>query len=201
MNGISVKNINKSYDGAPVLENFSAFFEYGKCTAIMGENGCGKTTLLNILMGLDKDFSGNVEGMPERFSVVFQENRLCEEFSVFENVRMAIKANSSKPGNQFYTKNSPSDFRVNEILCELGLEEYAKRKVSELSGGQKRRVAIARALCFDAGLIIMDEPFKELDEENKKAAARAVLSQKETIILVTHDIEDVELMNATLLKM
>jgi len=92
MADISVKNINKAYGDKKVLEDFSASFEYGKCTAIMGPSGCGKTTLLKILMGLEKDYIGSVEGMPERFGVVFQEDRLCEEFSVLDNVRMVMGA-------------------------------------------------------------------------------------------------------------
>ena len=210
MTGISVKNLNKSYNDSALLKDFSAFFKYGQCTAVMGPSGCGKTTLINILMGLDHDFTGEIEGMPDNFSVVFQENRLCEDFSVMDNIRMvtaAGKRHGDSAGKRLRSvagkrqgAATGTDPDIMMILKELSLADCACQKVSELSGGQKRRVAIARALACRSDLIIMDEPFKELDEDNRKAAAKAVSARKKTIILVTHDSEDLTLMNAALIN-
>jgi len=83
----------------------------------------------------------------------------------------------------------------------LGLAEYANQKVSELSGGQKRRVAIARALLYDAELLIMDEPFKGLDEDTRRAAAEAIKRRERTVIIVTHNPEEVGLMGAKVVTM
>ena len=87
MKNIVIKNIDKSFGEKHVLKNFSAEFPSGSCTCIMGPSGCGKTTLLKILLGLEKADAGTVEGMPERVSVVFQENRLCEDISVRSNLK------------------------------------------------------------------------------------------------------------------
>gem|GEM_PF-59248 len=241
MEKITVKGINKAYNGVKVLEDFSVGFEYGKCTAVMGASGCGKTTLLNILMGTDRDCTGSVEGMPERFAVVFQEDRLCEQFSVLDNIRMVIagahrkvagetvsitdttvdRDRSGKPlysteageeikkhtgevkktGGYHTAGRQDTESEIMEVLKELGIAEHAHSRVSELSGGQKRRTAIARALMYDAELLVMDEPFKGLDEDSRNAAVKAIKRRKSTVIMVTHDPEEAGLMEAELVYM
>jgi len=183
MENIVVKNLNKSFKDRKVLENFSHVFPVGKTTVIMGESGCGKTTLLNILMGVDKDFSGEIIGIPEKFGVVFQENRLCEEFSVLSNIEMVTKSEDAKS-------------KIMDILREMDIDEFAEKKVMKLSGGQKRRVAIARALAYEGELLIMDEPFKGLDENTRNLVAEAVKKRAKNIIMVSHDPAEAELMEA-----
>jgi len=204
MENIVVKNIIKSFGERRVLDVFSASFAYGRSTAIMGDSGCGKTTLLRILTGLDKEFSGTVEGMPERFSYVFQENRLCEQFSVYDNVNMVLKDEKADSTGAHKDKASRDKDRTKHIevcLSDLGIAEFMHCKVSDLSGGQKRRVAIARAIMYDSDLLIMDEPFTGLDENTKKIVANAILKQKKTVIMVTHDPDEAFLMDASILKM
>ena len=177
MSDIVLKNIHKAYDGKPVLSGFSLTLKEGKRTCIMGPSGCGKTTLLHILCGLVTPDQGEIQGMAERIAMVFQENRLCEQFSALENVRMVALDQTA---------------RAKALLTRLGLGESMLQKVSALSGGMKRRVAIARALCYDAPLMVMDEPFKGLDEETKDMVMQTVLRETEgkTVLLITHDEEE-----------
>ncbi len=183
---VMLDKIEKAYEGKAVLSGFSATFEEGKTTAVMGASGSGKTTLLRILMGLEIPDHGRISGTPERFYVVFQEDRLCEEFTVEENIRMVLP-------KQCDTK------KINECLENLGIAECRKKYVNKLSGGMKRRVAIARAILSASegakdkesfkGMIVLDEPFKGLDEETKLRVMAYVKNMiaKKTTVLVTHE--------------
>ena len=185
MSDIVIKNIEKSFEGKGVLKNFNATFPACRVSCIMGASGCGKTTLLNILLGLQSADGGSVEGLPDRITALFQEDRLCEDFSAESNVRLT--AAKGVRGEE-----------IAEALTELGLENDLKTPVRELSGGMKRRVAIARTMLAEGGLVIMDEPFRGLDGENRRRAAEFVLKRREgrTLIAVTHDAEDLDLLGA-----
>ena len=177
MSDIILKNISKAYDGKQVLNHFSLTLPEGKRTCIMGPSGCGKTTLLNILCGLQKADEGEIRNLPGKISVVFQENRLCEHFTALENVRMVAPEKTET---------------AKDILSRLGLVNDLYQKAASLSGGMKRRVAIARALCFDAPLVVMDEPFKGLDEETKETVMETVMQMTEgkTVLIITHDEQE-----------
>lgn len=177
MSDIILKNISKAYDGKQVLNHFSLTLPEGKRTCIMGPSGCGKTTLLNILCGLQKADEGEIRNLPGKISVVFQENRLCEQFTALENVRMVAPEKTET---------------AKDILARLGLSNDLYQKAASLSGGMKRRVAIARALCFDAPLVVMDEPFKGLDEETKETVMETVMQMTEgkTVLIITHDEQE-----------
>lgn len=171
---IELKNISKAFDGKPVLQNFSLSLPAGNRTCIMGPSGCGKTTLLNILTGFVKQDTGTVENRPDRISMVFQESRLCEDFSALENVRMVALDKTEQ---------------AKDLLARMGLADDMHKKVSALSGGMKRRVSIARALLYDAPLLVMDEPFKGLDENTKETVMQLVHAETEgkTVLFITHD--------------
>ena len=188
MNDITLKNISKAFGEKSVLTDLNAVFEYGKITVIMGESGCGKTTLINIIMGLEKPDSGDISGIPEKISAVFQEDCLSEDFSAISNLRAVVGKRVSK-----------SD--ISELLISFGLtEKDICSPVNQLSGGMKRRVAIARALIAESGLIVMDEPFKGLDEETREKVAsiveQNVRNTGRTLILITHDAEEADLIHA-----
>ena len=190
MNTISIRNIHKSFDGKEVLSNFNAEIPTGSVTALMGLSGCGKTTLLNILMGFEKPDSGEVCGIPERISAVFQEDRLCESFSALTNLRLV------------YGKNTTDDEAL-QLLGKMGLKGSEKKPVRELSGGMRRRVAIARALLAEGDMLILDEPFKGLDESTREEVAGEILSQTQgkTVLMVTHDRREAEMLHGTVLEM
>ena len=183
---IVLDGISKSYGKTTVFNDFSLEIKKGKLTCIMGPSGVGKTTLLNILLGLEKLDSGSVIGLDKKKVVaVFQENRLVDKLDSIRNIQLVCKRN-------FNVEKLLEDFR------ELGLEGLENKPVFKLSGGMKRRLAIVRAVFVDSDVILMDEPFKGLDLELKKKVIKYVKKNTigKTVILVTHDIKDVKELNA-----
>ena len=179
---IVLNNISVSFDEKTVLENFSATFEDGKKYAIMGQSGIGKTTILNVIAGLVKARGGTVINTSgNKISYIFQEPRLLDWMNVTENVSIV----SPLPKKQAKEK-------AKEILTALGLEASLDSLPKELSGGMKQRVSIARAIAYEPDILLLDEPFKALDDEIKKAVAEYLFSamRGKTVIMVTHDASD-----------
>ncbi len=181
MRDIVLKDICKAYGEQTVLDGFTAVFPGGEVTCIEGPSGCGKTTLLRLIAGLEKPDGGILEGVPERIAFVFQEDRLCEDFGAVSNVRLA-------------TGKAMSREEIMEHLREIGLEDAKDKPVREFSGGMKRRVAVVRAVCCRADLIILDEPFKGLDEALRARVMDYVKKHSEgkTVLCVTHDGAEAE---------
>lgn len=175
MNDIIIKNLNIEFDGNTVIKDFSHVFHSGSTTCIMGASGCGKTTLINALLGIVKPHSGIIEGMPAKVACVFQEDRLCECFSALTNVKIAAASSFSKS-------------EIETLLNKLGIIDF-KKKVADFSGGMKRRVALARAIAADSEVILLDEAFKGLDDESKENAQNIFIKYTagKTVIAVTHD--------------
>ena len=157
---IEVDNISKSYNGKPVLTGFSMDISSDSSYRITGESGAGKTTLLRILLGLEKPDSGRVRLLGDyKYSrvnagVVFQEDRLCPDFSAVQNVAMVNRRCSERVAREELEKLLPAD--------ELD------KPVRELSGGMRRRVCIVRACIIPSDVLIMDEPFAGLDDASRK---------------------------------
>ena len=184
MGDIRLENIYKRYGETVVFEGFSETFKDGESVAVMGPSGSGKTTLLRMIMGLEKPDGGEITGTEEgRFACVFQENRLIDHCSAPENIRLVLE------------KDVPPEAIVEE-LKSVGIgtdsaEELIK-PVSQFSGGMKRRVAIVRAMMAEADTVMLDEPFKGLDEELKKEVMGYVEDKigASRLILVTHDEDE-----------
>ncbi len=178
MNPVVCTDLYKKYGEKKVLRGFSHVFKAGSVTAVTGPSGCGKTTLVSIIAGLVKPDSGKVENVPERVSAVFQEDRLIEGHDVRSNIRFACGAVDRE--------------REMQILSALELENEYRTDVSSLSGGMRRRVAIARALLAPYDLLLLDEPFKGLDEtlKAKVVSAVAACAKGKTVIMITHDISE-----------
>ncbi len=187
---IELKGINKAFGEKTIFDNFSATFESGKRYCIMGASGRGKTTLFNLLLGLERVDSGELSGLPKSVSTVFQEDRLCEEFSSIANVQAVTG------------KKSVGREEIIALLTELGLQDSLDEKAMNLSGGMKRRVALARSLLFDSELLILDEPFKGLDDETRESVANVILSRTKgkTLIFSSHDTKEAELLNAQIFE-
>ena len=183
MSDIIVTGLYKAFGARKVLNDVNVVFPEGKASCIMGPSGCGKSTLLKMIMGLMKPDAGSISGVPEKISAVFQEDRLCEEFSAMTNVRLAAG-------------RSVTDDEIRACFYRLGIEASADEKVIDLSGGMKRRVAIARALMTEHHLLLLDEPFKGLDEETRKKVIEEVRKDPSTIIMVSHDSYEAELLGA-----
>ncbi|MDD4007437.1 MAG: ATP-binding cassette domain-containing protein [Sphaerochaetaceae bacterium] len=181
MNGdIRMDGISKSFGEKKVLDGFSAVFKEGKVNCILGQSGSGKTTIVRILCSLDQADSGTVTGMEGmRISAVFQEDRLCSNLSAAANVRFASGTTQEK---------------AVAALDEVGLSGSEFQTAATLSGGQKRRVAIVRAMLSDSDLVVLDEPFKGLDEQTKAQVMKWVQNMiaGRTVILITHDESEVQ---------
>ena len=172
---LCVRNLSKSYDGRAVLENVSFTAPVG-LTRVSGSSGIGKTTLLRILLGLERADGGEVAPKSLRWAAVFQEDRLLEGLDAEGNLRFVLGANYNAAAAQ-------------ALLEELGLGDVGKKKVRDYSGGMQRRLALARALLAPSDALALDEPFTGLDAENREAAMRAILRAAETkiVILSTHE--------------
>lgn len=190
MKDIVLENIGISFGDNRVLSGLSHVFREGSVTCIEGPSGCGKTTLLNIIAGLCEPDEGSVSGVPEKIAFVFQEDRLCEDYTVGANIRLVCGA------------RMPAE-KIDALLAELGLSGTEKKPVRDFSGGMKRRVAIARALAYEGELVILDEPFKGLDDALKKKAMDCVLAHcaGKTLICVTHDSAEAEYLGGEILKL
>lgn len=176
---IEIRDVTIRFGDKTVFENYSCDIPDSGIVVITGESGIGKTTLLRLLAGLQKADSGQVSGTAGRkVSFVFQEPRLLEWMTALDNVASV----------------SDHDAAL-QMLKNLGMEEETGKKCALLSGGQKQRVAIARALGFSSDLVLLDEPFSGLDEENRIRAAELIRTAKLAVV-VTHDMTDVKLLNA-----
>lgn len=171
-------NIRKKFGENVVLEDFSHEFTAGRITAVLGQSGGGKTTLLSILMGLLAPDGGEVvrEG---RISAIFQENRLCENLTAGANIRLVTGKRLTKA-------------EIAAELAAVGLEGCADKPVRELSGGMKRRTAMVRALLAEYDILFADEPFKGLDEDTKRIVMSYFKEKTsgKTVVFVTHDNEE-----------
>ena len=150
-------------------------------TVLIGKSGCGKTTLLRMLAGLEKPTSGSID-IPDslRIGMVFQEPRLMPWLTCEKNVTLGMK--------------NPSKEDSDNILKLVGLEGFERAYPSQLSGGMKQRAALARTLIRDSNLILMDEPFAALDNYTRQAMQKELLRiRRETnagIVFVTHDMTE-----------
>ena len=177
---MEIKNLCKAYGDLPVLENVSFTAGVG-VTALWGPSGVGKTTLLRILLGLEKPDSGELMGTDVRWSAVFQEDRLLEGLDALGNLRFAL-------GTDY------EEAKAAAMLTALGLTWETGKPVREWSGGMKRRVGIAQALLNEPEVLFLDEPTSGLDP-GERVRFRNLLSEfaHDRIVLIsTHIVSDVE---------
>lgn len=184
-----LSHLYKTYGDQTVLRDFSCEFAEQKLTCLMGASGIGKSTLLNLIAGLEQPDSGQITypdgtNMPPRpLPAVFQENRLCPGFDAITNVKLAVR------------DASPEEIR--QEFAAVRLTDYEGKPVSALSGGMQRRVAIVRAVlaagkCTTAPLVLLDEPLKGLDPKLYQIVSEYLASALAgyTAILVTHNPEE-----------
>lgn len=182
---IEIKGLCKSYDGKKIFSHLDLVINEQETSAITGASGCGKTTLLRIIAGLEPYEAGSISGVEDkRISYVFQEDRLMPWLNVRENIEYVLASTED---------NKKIQYKIKTLLEAFKLEEYGEAMIRELSGGMQRRVAIARALAYDSQLLLLDEPFKGLDEELKwhvfQSMQQYLNLNPRTVICVTHDLE------------
>ncbi len=189
---LSFDDLSKTYaDGTHALSAISTKVAPGEILALVGGSGCGKTTLLRLIAGLDRPSAGGIvldgEAILEPradVGVIFQEPRLFPWLSVAENVAFGLS----------HLPSFERDSLVTSALLRVGLAGYEKRWPRELSGGQQQRVAIARALITRPKLLLMDEPFSALDATTRASLHGHLLAlweeSRPTVVMVTHDVEE-----------
>lgn len=206
MSILKAENITLSYpnQSVPVLKDIYLDIPESSLTVILGESGCGKTTLLNILASFQQPSSGKVKIDDQVFlqpdarrAVVFQEHALLPWLDVSENVGFSLKLKG--------LKEAEIQRQVDAILSTVGLSHVSKSNIWELSGGMKQRVGIARALISHAPFILLDEPFAALDAFTRENMQEFVLNlwikENKGFFLITHDIEEALLLSNQLVLM
>ncbi len=179
---LKIKNLSFSFGKKLVINNFSLNIKKGEKIWLSGPSGCGKTTLINLILGLLKADNGEIVVSTTKPSVVFQENRLLPYYTVMQNIELV--GGDKEKGKK--------------ILSALGISETQNAYPASLSGGMKRRAAIARALSVPFDLLILDEPFNGIDENNLMLTINCIkeFAQDKTIILITHNPEEAALLEA-----
>ena len=191
---LEIKNLTKRFGKKTIISEFSYHFSEKGLYILRGKSGIGKTTLLRIIAGLDKDYSGEIiDGGIGRISFAFQEYRLFPQLSALENVMIASKDDSDA------NKNIAMD-----LLSQLGFSfEEMSFLPSELSGGMKQRVSLARTFMKNAPVILLDEPTKELDAILCRQVCEMIkkIAEDKLVILVTHRDDDISLLDGELIDL
>lgn len=187
---LELKNVSFSYGEREILSGFNLKVENGKCVCLKGHSGCGKTTVLRLVLGLETIKAGEIV-TPKNPAVVFQEDRLVPSLSLKKNILLPL------PKEKYEI--------AMKLINEAGLGDSLNKRVLELSGGMKRRAAIVRALAFGGDALILDEPFNGIDPETKGIMARMIkrefLDDKKPVLMVSHIPADAESLNAEVLEM
>jgi len=194
-NILEIEGLTKSYDGKKkALNDCNFFLKKGEICAIVGESGSGKTTLLRLIAGLERPNNGCIKinnkivssntritpPQKRQIGMVFQDYALFPHMTVEENISFGLK----KPGAS----------EIENLLSLIKMDAYGKSYPSELSGGQEQRVALARTLALKPDLLLLDEPFSNLDiglkSELRKEIKSVVKELKTSLIFITHDLYD-----------
>lgn len=193
MAGLMIKDLCKSFyinnEEVKAVKNVNLNIKNESFTTIVGKSGCGKTTLLRIICGLETQTSGDINFLNEKGSgkvgIVFQEPRLMPWLTVKQNMAFPIVKGRDK---------NNIDETVNKYLNMLGLEKFKDAYPSQISGGMAQRVSLGRTLCYDPDIILMDEPLGALDAFNRRKLQNEFINifkkYKKTIVFVTHDVEE-----------
>jgi sulfonate transport system ATP-binding protein len=177
---VTVRDLHRSFGSRVVLKGLDLDVGPGEVVALLGLSGCGKTTLLRVLGGLDHEATGHVD-VPAARAVVYQEHRLLPWRRVWQNVSIALPRSQARPASEL-------------ALEEVGLAGRAGAWPNTLSGGEAARVALARALVREPQLLLLDEPFAALDAFTRikmHALVRQLWERHHpAVIMVTHDVDE-----------
>lgn len=196
MSYIHVEDLTVSYGESPVLWDVDVDIEKNSITAIVGPNGAGKSTLLKCILGFVKSISGVIKIHDKDLADVRKEIAYIPQVSAVNwNFPIRVKdvvlmGRYASLGWLKWPRKKDKEL-AHKALCEMGMEEFENRQISQLSGGQKQRVFIARALCHDADLIIMDEPLAGVDQTSEQIIMDKIKELQKagkTIVCVHHDL-------------
>ncbi|MEJ8476699.1 ABC transporter ATP-binding protein [Roseibium algae] len=200
---LSVKNVFKSYDGIPILENVSLDVAAGSFCTIVGASGCGKSTFLRMLLSQEQPSRGQLllDGMPlpteptpDR-GIVFQRYSVFPHLTVAENLILSTEFEQAPiAGRLFGSARQKARQNIGDLLGRIGLTQAADRYPSQLSGGMQQRLAIAQALVKKPKVLLLDEPFGALDPGIRADMHELLIGlwneMNMTIFMVTHDIHE-----------
>ena len=182
---IEISNLSKHFfigeKRIDVLRELNLSIKKDKITVILGRSGCGKTTLLRLIAGLESISQGEIKFKEQaKIGFVFQEARLMPFLNVYENIVFALKKQEIEPA------------KIDSLISMIGLSDFKFAAVSQLSGGMSSRVSLARVLAYEANLILMDEPFAALDAFTRASMQAEILKiqASKTILFVTHNIDE-----------
>ena len=203
---LSVEGIARHYRRRPVFRDLWFGVDRGEFVALIGHSGCGKTTILNILAGLEAPDAGvivmdgkTVAGPALDRAVIFQSHALLPWLTALGNVAFAVRSR-----HRDWPRAKVADHAA-RVLDLVGLGDAAGRKPAELSGGMKQRVGIARALAIEPQLLLMDEPFSALDALTRGTlqdeVLRLVSDAGQTAFMITHDVDEAILLADRILLM
>lgn len=196
MSFLTLKDIQKYINQQEILKNINIDVKEGEFLILLGSSGCGKTTMLRIISGLEEKFTGEIyyqnkditklHCSKRGFGIVFQSYSLFPNMTVEQNVSYGLK-------NKKYSKNVINE-KVNEILNIVEMKEYKRKYPHELSGGQQQRVALARTLVLSPKVLLLDEPLSALDYRVRVSLRKQIKEIHDrlniTTIMVTHDKEE-----------
>ncbi len=185
---ITIKNITFGYGATLICKGLNWTLPETGAVCLWGASGCGKTTLLRLLAGLEKPQSGVIEHpSAHRVSMVFQEDRLLPWLTERQNAALACDDTA----------------RADALLSAVGLTDYADSTPNAISGGQQRRVALVRALAADSDLLLLDEPFTGLDEETKALVLPLIreAASIRPVVLVTHIAAEADALGAAMIPL
>jgi nitrate/nitrite transport system ATP-binding protein len=193
---LKIEKLGKAYNPAkPVFSDVSFTLERGEFVCIIGHSGCGKTTILNVLAGLDTATSGNVfmdgrevAGPSLERGVVFQSHALMPWLTVRKNIAFAVKSRWPEwPAPKV-------NVHVEKFVALVGLSAAIDKKPSQLSGGMKQRVGIARAFAIQPKMLLLDEPFGALDALTRGTIQDELMAivreTQQTVFMITHDVDE-----------
>ena len=188
---IECRELAKSFDDQLVFSHLNMRIEEGERICLMAPSGCGKTTLLRMVLGLESYDSGTlINPHTSSMAVVFQEDRLCDALSAVDNVALVCKPGVSRRA-------------LRSMLCEVLPDEVLDKQVAYLSGGQRRRVALVRAFACEPRLLVLDEPFSGLDSTTRSEVAQFMLRHQNnaTLLVSTHGEHDHVSLHARVIRL
>lgn len=198
---VVVEEISKKYGENLVLDHVSFTVKKGQTLAILGESGCGKTTLLRIIAGLEKSDSGNVwiegcrmsekiEPCKRNLAMVFQDATLWNHMTVKKNITFAMKEKDNE--------------KIQKLSEAFGVSDLFDRYPEEISGGQAKRISLVRALVSDRKLLLLDEPLSNIDKETKMKVLTYIKNHvcgEKAVVYVTHDEGEVSYLDCDVMRL